>query len=153
MSVEGFVQDSTRMLFGRLSPGTDLLFGIDALCQKFGVECGSIVGCLGSLSRSVYTYVRPEPAHPVGIRYVDAVTLETPAELVSAQGTIGLNQGKRDIHLHGVLADANGNFTAGHMLPGCIVCATVELSILVVNGGIERRFDEETQFCIFRYGK
>jgi len=153
LKVEGFIQESGRVLYGRLAPGSDLLLGIDALCEEFGVSCGSIVGCMGSLSSTTYTYVRPDPEHPVGIKYVDVMKLETPAELISAQGTIGVNQGNRDIHLHGVLSDADGNFIAGHLLPGCTVCATVELSILVAETGIERKFDEQTQFCIFRYGK
>ncbi|MCL2616351.1 MAG: DNA-binding protein [Defluviitaleaceae bacterium] len=152
MSVEGFLQEGGRVLFGRLSPGTELFYGIDSLCEAFGVECGSIVGGLGSLSRAVYTYIYPDPNHPVGIKYVEPIVLDSPAELISSQGTIGPNQGKRDIHLHCVLCDERGNFVAGHMLPGCYVCATVEISILVIERGVERKFDSETQFSIFRYG-
>ena len=153
MKVEGFLQEGGRVLFGRLPPGTELFEGIDALCEAFGVECGSIVGCLGSLSRAVYTYIFPDPQHPVGIKYREPIVLETPAELISSQGIIGPNQGKRDIHLHCALCDERGNFVAGHMLPGCMVCATVEVSILVADRGIERKFDDETQFSIFRFGK
>ncbi|MDL2258996.1 DNA-binding protein [Eubacteriales bacterium OttesenSCG-928-K08] len=152
MQVEGFIQDGGKFLFGRLSPGTEFLSGIDALCEKFNVQCGSLVGCLGSLSRAVYTYIYPAPDQAVGIKYYEPFILETPAELISAQGTIGPNKGKRDIHLHCVMCDMNGNFIAGHMLPGCIVCATMELSILVApENSIERSFDDESQFSIFRY--
>ncbi len=80
------------------------------------------------------------------------IVLDAPVELISAQGTIGPNDGKRDIHLHCVMCDANGHFVAGHMLPGCIVCATVEVTILVASeGSIERSYDPVSQFSIFRY--
>lgn len=152
MRVEGFLQDGGQFLFGRLAPGTELFPGIDVLCEQFNVQCGSLVGMLGSLSRTVYTYVYPAPKQAVGIQYYEPFIMDAPAELISAQGTIGPNDGKRDIHLHGVLCDAHGNFIAGHMLPGCIVCATMEISILVAaEGSIVRSFDKESQFSIFRY--
>jgi predicted DNA-binding protein with PD1-like motif len=116
------------------------------------VQCGSIVGCLGSLSKAVYTYVFPDPTQAVGVRYYEPFVMDAPSELISAQGTIGMNNGKRDIHLHCVLCDANGRFVAGHVLPGCIVCATMEVTILVApEGSIERSYDPQSQFCIFRY--
>ncbi len=152
MRVEGFIQEQGQILRGRLTYGTELLSGIDALCEQFNVKSGSLVGCLGSLNRAVYTYVYPYPEQAVGIKYFEPFVLDTPCELISAQGTIGPNNGKRDIHLHAAMIDQHGNFVAGHMLPGCIVCATMELTIIAApEESMERSFDEETQFSIFRY--
>ena len=152
MVSEGFLQQSANVLFGRLAAGSDLIDGIAKLCIEHGVKYGAIASCMGSLSSTRYTYVYASPESPIGIAYHEPFISKKSAELLCAQGTVGIEENRLAVHLHAVLCDTDGTIFCGHMLPGSIVCATAEISILVASEGrIARSFDEQTQFSLFRY--
>lgn len=118
-------------VFVRLSPGTDLITGIEEACRERGIHCGAIVSCIASLRRASFFVVVPMD-NAVGGGYSDPVHLESPVEIVSAQGSIGTEaDGALFVHLHAAVADSQGNAHGGHLLRGrCPILITSEIVIL-----------------------
>ncbi|MGL4208637.1 MAG: PPC domain-containing DNA-binding protein [Candidatus Adiutrix sp.] len=150
--MEGFLENNSSVLYLRLAPGMDLLEGIKNGCTEYGVQYGTITSCLGSLSQTAYTFVQRNPDNVSGIAYRKRIISDKPNELICAQGTIGLSGGEMDVHLHAVMCDVDGTIFAGHMLPGCLICATMEISIApAMSGTIVRNIDEVMKLPLFRF--
>jgi len=150
LSVEGSV---SRTIVGRLLPGTDMLNGIEAVCQRHQVKYGFISCAIGALVEATYIYPIPEEGAKVGIVYSDPVALEGPIEFLGGQGVICQSeQGEYRIHLHGSASDKEMRVWGGHFVPsGNIVLATLDFIIQEVSGmEMLRKFDEETGFEQFK---
>ena len=145
-------EPNAKAIFWRLEPGEELLDGIKAGCAKFGVTAGTITSCIGSLTKTAYTFVKSNPANVSKIAYRDTIVAEDPNELICGQGTVGLTDGKLDVHLHALMCDVNGKMFAGHMMPGSIICATMEISIAVAEAGqMKRGMDPIMQLPLFHF--
>lgn len=150
--MEGFLETATRILYLRLGPGTDLIKGIKEGCQQHNVQYGTVTSCLGSLKQTTYTFVRNEPESSSGIAYREPIITHKSNELICAQGTIGLSNNALDVHLHALMCDVEGSLFAGHMLSGCIVCATMEISISTASSGtIIRSVDAAMRLPLFHF--
>lgn len=155
IKMECFKEKRAEILYGRLEPGTDLFEGINEMCEQMGVKYGSIISCIGSLTKTTYTFVKRNEQSVVGIGYRDAQVLTQANELICGQGTIGLNNaGEREIHMHALMCDVDGNLIAGHLMPGCIICATMEIAIAIATEGtIVRSIDEKLKLPLFHFSK
>lgn len=131
MTVLHAATDVGPAVFVRLSPGTDLITGIEEACRAHGVRSGAIVSCIASLQRASFFVVVPMD-NAVGGGYSEPVHLDAPVEIVSAQGSIGAEaDGALFVHLHAAVADSQGNAHGGHLLRGrCPVLITSEIVIL-----------------------
>jgi uncharacterized protein len=123
--------DAGPAVFVRLSPGTDLITGIEGVCRARGIRAGTIVSCIASLRRASFFVVVPMD-NAVGGGYSEPVHLEAPVEIVSAQGSIGEEaDGGLFVHLHAAVADPHGHAHGGHLLRGrCPILITSEIVIL-----------------------
>ena len=113
----------------RLSPGDDLRGVLESafasLSREHGIAAACIVSAVGSLSQAM-------------LRYADkpgASDLNGPLELLMLSGTLSAD----GAHLHGSVADANGEVRGGHIMPGCIVRTTAEVVIALLPGWEFRR--------------
>lgn len=151
---ESFVQQNADIIFGRINPGEELFAGVYRICREHGVTSGAVVSCIGSFTKTTYTYVANVETSPVGVGYLETLVLERPVEVLCAQGTIGINKDtdKLDMHMHALLIDTDARLTGGHLLEGCIVCATIEIAIAAArDGSIVRGLDDALQVPVFRY--
>jgi hypothetical protein len=141
------------MITGRLLPNTDLIQGLKSVCIQNNVQYGQIISCIGSLKKASYVYATNDIDDMEVVRYSQPVIVEGPIELINSQGTIGQENGKISIHLHGTLGDKKRNICGGHFFEnGNTVLATVEFLIMGCNSpSIVRKFDDETGFVLFRY--
>lgn len=132
--------DSLGVVAVRLSPGTDMLEGIRAVCEELQLGSGNIVSCIGSLRRTAYLVAVPLE-NKIGAGYGDPVHEEGPLELLSGQGSIGREQGGAFfIHLHAVMCDQNGRVFGGHVIAGeSPVLITAEIGILRAKGLEQKR--------------
>ena len=121
----------------RLSPGDDLRAVLESafaeLSRKHGIAAACIVSAVGSLSQAM-------------VRYADkpgASNINGPLELLMLSGTLSAD----GAHLHGSVADANGEVRGGHIMPGCIVRTTAEVVIALLPGWeFRRELDAATGF-------
>jgi predicted DNA-binding protein with PD1-like motif len=92
----------------RLVPGDDLRLALEGLFPKlamtYGIAAACIVSAAGSLSHAV-------------LRYADkpgGSEISGPLELLMLSGTLSPD----GAHLHGSVADSQGQVRGGHVLPG-----------------------------------
>lgn len=145
----------SKVVMIRLNPGKDLIEGITEVCHTHGLKSGVITSCIGSLQRASFFTVIPLP-NKMGAGYGDPVVMEGPLELVSAQGTIGLDvDANLLIHMHASLGDGRGNLYGGHLIKGkCPILITGEIMIAFLEGvRVVQRHDPETDMKLLGFVK
>lgn len=144
---------ASRVIIGRLLPGTELIDGIKKACLDNGLKCGVIVCGIGSLATTRFIYAKPCEQRKAGIKYSDPIVVNGPSELLTCQGMVGYaGNGEFSVHLHGIISDSNMKLYGGHFIDGCTVLVTVEITVLeLADSYLLREFDEETEFSIFKF--
>ena len=71
-------------------------------------------------------------------------------EIVSLTGTVTTQDGKFYAHLHMSAGDREGKVFGGH-LNSATVSATCEMVVWVLDGRVERQFDEQVGLNLFRF--
>ena len=139
-----------KIVVARLLPETDLLTGIEAVCEKNGIQY-AIVNCFGSFESAGYMYLVPKVEAKVGAGYGDVLKQEGPVEFLSGVGVVCQNNGACDIHFHGTMCDKDGTVFGGHLVKGHNpTLTTVDLVVIEVSGvEMLRQYDEETDLTQF----
>lgn len=141
-----------RTVAAHLKPGTDMVSGIEAVCQKHHIQYGYFGSVMGSLAKATYIIPLKDPTQPQGFRFCDPIEVDGPIDLLGGQGVIcQSDKGERMIHLHahGVTPDRivfGGHFSAG----GNPVLATIDLVIVEFDGAkLMRRYDPVSGLMVF----
>jgi uncharacterized protein len=118
----------------RLTPQTDLKKAILAFCEQEKIETACIISAVGSLSKAV---LRTADGHSV-------IEKTASYELTSLSGTISHGSA----HLHCSLVDAEMNWIGGHVMEGCLIHTTMELTIMDLSDEFEthRLLDPQTGY-------
>jgi len=123
----------------RLIPGQDLKKEIDNYVIIKHIKAGSIISCVGNLSKAnirMAAYKSTDKVQPVK-------TFNGTFEIVSLIGT--LEEGNS--HLHISISDKVGKVTGGHLKVGSIVGVTAEIVIGEYNEFVFKRvLDPKTGF-------
>ncbi len=119
------------MTISRLKPGEDLKKGIINILKQKGIKSGVIICIVGSLNSAALRMAKG-----------NIKTLEGPFEIVSAEGTISMDE----IHVHIAISDAEGHVMGGHLRSGCIINTTAEICILKSDKTLKREFDPKTGY-------
>jgi len=152
--IQAVASEKGKRIVGRLLPGTDLISGIEAMCQQHRVTSATILSVIGSLIEARMVYAVPDASGKIGIRYHDPVTIAGPLELLACQGVVGqTEEGVPSVHLHGLVSDPAMKVVGGHFLAGGnLVLATAEILIQESSDvRMIREQDEETGFALFKF--
>lgn len=71
-------------------------------------------------------------------------------EIVSLTGTINTMNGEFYTHIHMSAGNDKGEVFGGH-LNKAVVSATCEMVIDIIDGNVDRKYDEETGLNVFRF--
>lgn len=143
---------SSRGAVIRVLPGFDIVEGIEEACRHLGIACGAVVSCVGSLQGASISYVISSDSNIVGAALCEPKVLPSPLELISAQGTIGLDEnGETIVHLHGTVCDTEGNMYGGHFARGKNrVLVTCETVLTEISGArVVKVYDSKVEFSLF----
>merc|ERR1711920_262009 len=114
-------------------PGEDIIVSLRKIVKDHGWSAVSVLSVVGSTGK---TTLRPAGS-PIG------KVFDGKFEIVSLSGTIGLDCH----HLHMSISDEHCNMFGGHMMEGCIVRTTVELTLGVIHGvSFTRPIDARTGY-------
>ena len=140
-----------KVITFRLEPGTDVLEGLETVCQERGIQNGVILSAIGSLDGVCFCNPVELPDKKAGYGYSDTTFLAGPIELTSATGMICHNErGEILLHVHMSLSDRYGNAHGGHLVAGTKVLLTTDVVIAELDGLVMgRRFDEELEVPLF----
>ena len=117
----------------RLTPGQDLIDGIESFVLQNQIEAGCILSGVGSLTQAVLRLANREEFS----RY------EGFFEIVSVTGTVSIHGS----HLHIAISDGDGATIGGHLVSGCKIYTTAEIVIIAFSNLVyERRFAEDSGY-------
>ncbi len=140
-----------RIVAFRLRPGTDVMEGITAMCEKENIKNGVILSMIGSLNGAKVFNPEPLATSKIGFGYGDPIKFGGAIELVTGAGMICHSEKDEVLlHVHVSLSDRHGNAYGGHLIPGNIVLLTVDVMIGVIEGiDMVRKYDDETEIPMF----
>ncbi len=129
------LRDDHRYIL-RFDRGEDVIAELKqfALVEKIGV--GTFSG-IGTTDEIVIAWFDPDEK-----QYHDH-HLTKKLEIVSLNGNITRLDGQPIVHAHGSFSDVELHNRSGHVKK-LIVSATCEVSLIAMDGEIERKFDEES---------
>ena len=130
----------SRIIVERFQTGDDILERLNALMRWNDTRAGSFTA-IGAVQKAVVGAF-------VGEGQYTAVELEGPLEVLSCVGNISLKDGFPFAHAHMALADTKGRAYGGHVMPGCIVGGTFEVTISAYEMELTRKIDAVTQLYL-----
>eukprot|EP00931_Biecheleriopsis_adriatica_P121198 TRINITY_DN96292_c0_g1_i1.p1 TRINITY_DN96292_c0_g1~~TRINITY_DN96292_c0_g1_i1.p1 ORF type:complete len:322 (-),score=53.29 TRINITY_DN96292_c0_g1_i1:292-1257(-) len=117
----------------RLLPGEDIVKSLRSFAQRRQVTAAVVLTCVGSTGLTTL--------RPAGVKTPRVFTDKY--EIVSLTGTLS-NHGH---HLHMSISDASCNVFGGHVLEGCLVRTTAEITLGIVQGlNFTRPLDPRTGY-------
>jgi predicted DNA-binding protein with PD1-like motif len=134
-----------------LPEGRTLYEALVAAFARFGVRAGALQLLGGDLSAAAYHMAVPMPDSERAADYGPPVQLKGITRLVRATGSYGEDlAGRPLLHIHGVLAEADGRAHGGHIAPErCVVGAHGVRAILLLSVGFKQAVDRETRYSLF----
>lgn len=130
-------------IIARLDKNEEILAEVKkiALAEKIKLASVSALGAIDKFTVGVYK---------VDEKKYYANSFAGWYEIVSLTGTISTMNGEYYCHLHLSAGDENGKVFGGH-LNEARVSATCEMVIRVIDGEVDRRFDEEVGLNTFKF--
>lgn len=130
-------------IIARIDKGEEILTTIKEISLKENIKLAS-VQALGATDEFT-----------VGVYKVDekkyyANEFKGYFEIVSLTGTINAMNGEFYTHIHMSAGNDKGEVFGGH-LNKAIVSATCEMVIDIIDGNVDRKYDEETGLNVFRF--
>ena len=127
----------------RIDKGEEILESIKSLSLKENIKLANInaLGAVGEFTVGVFNTKEK--------KYY-ANEFKGDFEIVSLTGTINTMKGEFYSHLHMSAGDDKGQVFGGH-LNKAIVSATCEMIINVINGTVDREYDEEIGLNLFKF--
>lgn len=127
----------------RIDKGEEIINKMLEVCQRENIKLAN-VSAIGATNE-----------FEVGLFHTDVKKYESKVykgdfEIVSFEGSITIKDGKLYNHIHMSAADSENKVYGGH-LNYAKVSATCEMIIHIINGTIEREFNEEIGLNLFKF--
>ena len=130
-------------LIVRIDKGEEILEQVMEIASREHITLASVqaLGAIGQFTAGVF---RTEEKQYQANEFTGCF------EIVSLTGTLSTMDGKPYCHLHISAGDEKGQVFGGH-LNRAVVSATCEMVIQIIDGQVERRFDEEIGLNLFHF--
>lgn len=127
----------------RFDRGEEFTSSLQELCEKENIKLASVsaIGALNAFTAGVYMVDEK--------RYVKN-EFKGCFEIVSLTGTVNTKGGKYYSHLHISAGDESGRVFGGH-LNEAHISATAEVVIRMINGEVDRFYDDTTGLNLFKF--
>ena len=130
-------------IIARMDKGEEILEQLEVISHKENIRLAS-VSALGATNDMTVGVFRTEEKK----YYANHFTGDM--EIVSLTGTVSTMNGSYYAHLHMSAGDTEGNVFGGH-LNRCVISATCEMVIQVIDGEVDREFNKEVGLNTFRF--
>jgi len=133
--------EPSGIIVERFRTGGDILERLNALVRGNNVSAGSF-SAIGAVEKATVGIF-------VGEGQYSEIEIEGPLEILSCVGNVSLKDGLPFVHSHITLADTKGRAYGGHLMQGCIVGATFEVSLLRYDDiELGRKLDPQTKLYL-----
>lgn len=130
-------------IVARIDKGEEILEQVKRIARKEQIKLAS-VQALGAVSQFTVGVFKTEEKEYIANEFNGSF------EIVSLTGTINTMNGEFYCHLHMSAGNHKGEVFGGH-LNKALVSATCEMIITVIDGTVDRYFDEEIGLNLFRF--
>mgnify|MGYP004646181627 FL=1 len=130
-------------VIARIDPGEEILGQLKAVAEKEKIRLASVTALGAVCEFTVGVYKTAEKKY-----YANDFCGNF--EITSLTGSVSTMDGACYLHLHMSAGNEKGEVFGGH-LNRAIVSATCEAVITVIDGEVDRRFDEEIGLNLFRF--
>lgn len=127
----------------RLDKGEEVIASLMKIVNQYNIKLGN-VQALGATN-----YVKVGLFNVEEKRYYSR-ELRQDMEITSLIGNISCKDGEPYLHLHINVADDHQNVYGGH-LNECVISATCEMFIDIIDGKVDRLFDEEIGLNLIKF--
>lgn len=127
----------------RIDKDEEILEQVEILAKSEGIKLAS-VSALGAVKEFTIGVFKTDTKEYVANNFNGCY------EIVSLTGTINTMKGEFYTHLHLCAGNEKGEAFGGH-LNRAVISATCEMVITVLNGVVDREFDEEIGLNLFKF--
>ena len=130
-------------IYLRLDPKEEILEEIGKVAKKENIRLAQVtgLGAINDFTAGVYNTVTKE---------YHSIQFQGAYEIVSLTGTVTRKDGDVYLHLHIAAGDEEGHVHGGH-LNRAEVSATCEMVIRLIDGRIDRQYDDVTGLNLFKF--
>ena len=135
-----------RTIFARLDENEDLLNAIKEIAERNKVRAGFFV-LLGTVKKAVLGFYKDANYKPI--------QLSEPLEIICCIGNVSVREdGELVVHAHIAVGNEEGHVFGGHVLPGCIIGVTGELTLVETpDAKLKRVFKEKLNLYLWSLGE
>lgn len=127
----------------RLEKGEEIVKSLQAFCKENDIRLGRVTA-IGATNRVTIGLLETKSK-----KYISK-ELTGDMEITSLAGNISRMDGDVYLHLHITVCDEENKAYGGH-LNSAVISATCEMIIDVIDGDVDRKFDEETGLNLFKF--
>ena len=130
-------------IIARLDKGEEILEQLEVISKKENIKLASVsaLGATNDITVGVFS---------TGEKKYYANSFQGDMEIVSLTGTVSTMNGQYYAHLHMSAGDMEGKVFGGH-LNRAVISATCEMVITIINGAVDREFNEAVGLNTFRF--
>jgi hypothetical protein len=130
-------------IVARIDKGEEILQQLEAICRAESVQLANInaLGAVGDFTVGLFKTAEK--------KYYSN-DFRGDFEIVSLTGTVTTKDGEFYAHIHMSAGDAEGHVFGGH-LNRAVVSATCEMVIFLIDGRVERKFNDEVGLNLFEF--
>lgn len=130
-------------IVARIDKGEEILQQLQVISQKEEIKLASVSALGATNDITVGVFHTQEKKY-----YANHFTGDM--EIVSLTGTVSTMEGSYYAHLHMSAGDADGHVVGGH-LNEAIISATCEMVIQIIDGQVDREFNQEVGLNTFKF--
>lgn len=136
-----------ELVVARLDVGDDILLSIKQVATEHAVTAG-MFSLIGAVDRAKYGFYDPNKRVYRTRSWTTGFLRPSALEILSCQGNIGQLKGDPIVHGHITMSGISGTMIGGHLLEGCRINPTGELTLLKASGTLTRRMDESLKLAL-----
>ena len=132
-----------QKIIARIDKGEEILEMLEVIARKENIKLAAVsaLGATNDITVGVF--------HTDEKKYY-ANHFMGDMEIVSLTGTVSTMNGEYYAHIHMSAGDANGHVVGGH-LNKALISATCEMVIDIIDGSVDRAFNEEVGLNMFKF--
>ncbi len=132
-----------KTIVARIDKGEEILQQLEVISKKEEIQLASVSALGATNDITVGVFHTQEKKY-----YSNHFTGDM--EIVSLTGTVSTMDGQYYAHLHMSAGDTEGHVVGGH-LNEAIISATCEMVIQIIDGQVDREFNQEVGLYTFKF--
>lgn len=136
-----------ELIVARLDIGEDILLSIKQVATEHDVTAG-MFSLIGAVDRAKIGFYDPNKRRYITETWTPGYQKSPALEILSCQGNIGQLKGEPIVHGHITMSGMLGEKIGGHLLEGCRINPTGELTLMKASGILTRHMDESLKLAL-----